>query len=456
LSAPDGARLARHPIVEATDSSTVCMRSVAAALRGQFIQPQALGPWLEHAAALLSHAGPGFNAWAVNRVLSLGGTPREAAQHISSAVLARHAVDIYAGLEGPYPAVLVGAPNGGVAHLATALQVPFLSQHFLTSFRHRKHPDDIAAYAQVGTELARSVLDRCPDLAIINHYDPLHDRFQVRWVNHIRYKLLDLPPIYRETIRHWLVPGGTIVFTECRYPWKQYQVAERHTFQLGGLGQLHDEEYQKDQPAIRARQLRDGSPFVGPWQLPLPQEIQPESEWGSLPELRTACERFAAENGYGFRCLSLEGPEDWSRLAFRAHLTLHRKAGRTAQGTMIDCFTQVNPVAGRLSSLLPLWLPFNCRDSLSFLSTVVPELPKGKPVLFSPVPNFADAFDTATLDEWAYALRGFDVRFLGITPQHYPSDLRALVAAAPELQRWCASHPARLDVSMCLEELATE
>jgi len=429
------------------------MRSVAAALRGEFFQPQDMPDWVAGLATLLGGLGRRFNVWAVDRSQSMTGIAPEVADRITSTDLAEHALGFYGRVQGPFDAVIVGAPNGGVAHLATALGAPFLSQHMLTSFRDHKHADDIHTYAEHGTELARRVLSRNADLAVVNHYDPLHDRFLVRWVNHIRYKLLDLPQAYREAIRFWLKPGGTIVFSDCRYPWRQYHVGERHTFQVGGLGGVTDEEFLSGRPEIEAVQRTERSPWVGGWRLDLPLEVQPESEWGTLPELRGACEAFARQSGYDFLPLTADHPEGFSLLAFHAHQALLRKAGLRPQGVLVDCFTQVNPVATRLSSLLPLWLPFNCTDSLDLMRRSVGEWPQDLPVLFAPLPNFAPAFDTVRLDVWLQVLGGLDVHLLGIDPRWYPEDLAGLFRFAPALKRWCEGHPAPVRAHLSPDEL---
>ena len=52
---------------------------------------------------------------------------------------------------------------------------------------------------------------------MVNHYDPLDDRFLVRWVNHIRHILLDLPTAYQMAIRRWLVHEGTLMYSDCCY-----------------------------------------------------------------------------------------------------------------------------------------------------------------------------------------------------------------------------------------------
>ena len=445
--------MSESKLLETTDSSAVCMRSVAGALRGEFVQPQDMPGWVAALAAVLGPLGRRFNMWVVNRSQSIAGVAPELADRITSSRLAEHALGFYRGVQGQFDAVIVGAPNGGVAHLANALGAPFLSQHLLTAFRDHKHADDICTYAEHGTTLARRVLSRNPDLAVVNHYDPLHDRFLVRWVNHIRYKLLDLPQAYREAIRTWLKPGGTIVFADCRFPWRQYRVGERHTLQVGGLGGVTDEEFLSGRPEIEAMQRAERSPWTGGWKLDLPLEVQPESEWGTLPELREACAGFAHQGGYSFVPLTAGHPEEFSLLALHAHQALLRKAGLQAQGILVDCFTHLNPVATRLSSLLPLWLPFNCADSLGFLRRCVEELPQGVPLLFAPVPNFAPAFDTVRLNAWLQVLDGWDVHLMGIDSRLYPEDLGGVFRFAPALKRWCEDHPAPVQARLSPDEL---
>ncbi len=208
-----------------------------------------------------------------------------------------------------------------------------------------------------------------------------------------------------------------------------------------------------DSPQIEAMQRREHSPFVGGWQSDLPVEVRPKSEWGTLPELREACQQYAREKGYRFLLLTGDRAEHFSRLAFRAHAAVLRKEGRKPQGTLLGCFTHVNPVATRLSALLPLWLSFNCTDSLSFLKGALAELPKERPVLFAPVPNFAPAFDTVRIESWLEALEGFDVHWLGIDPRHYPEDLAGLFRFMPVLRDWCKRNPAPVQARLSPQEL---
>ncbi len=441
--------------IQRMDSSAVAMRSVAAALRGRFLRAYEGTIGEEVLARGVALFGPRVSSWAIEQAVRGSGTDPSVAQRVCTADLARWAVGLYDGLEGPCEAVVLGAPNGGVANLAVALGVPFLSEHFVSAFRVRAHVDDIAAHRSQGDPLVRSILTRNPDLHLIQHYDPLHDRFLVKYVNHIRMKLLDLPQEYRTFIRARLRPGGTLVFVDCRYPWRQYRLGERHMFQVGGLGAVTDEEFIAGNPEIEALQRGERSPFVGGWALPgLPLEVQPESEWGTLPEFRAAAEEFARRHGYRFLPLVADHPQWYAELAFRAYARLCEKEGVEPQGVLIECFTQANPVAARRSRLLPLWLPWNCTDSLPFLRRMVAEFPDGKPVVFTPLANFTRTFDLAALEQYREILSGFPLIVLGMNPRLYPADPTSLFRTVRELERWCAAHPAPVEAHLTTAELA--
>ncbi len=435
--------------IETTDSSAVCMRSVAAALRGRFLDPFRLSALERAGLSAIALFGPEAVRRAVGYGVRNRGVDPSWADRITAARLARWAVSLYDGLDGPFDALLIGAPNGGVAHLAAALGVPFLSQHFLISFRDPTDPDDVRSYFEHGTGLARRILRREPMVAVINHYDPLHDRFLVRWVNHIRLKLLDLPDPYRAFIRERLRPGGTLIFIDCRYPWLQYRVGPRHTFQVGGLGDVSDREFLEGRPEIEALRSAPGG-----WSLPdLPLERQVESEWGAAPPLREVVEAFARANDYRFLALEGDHPEWYARLAFEVHRRLSEREGREPQGVLVEMFTQTNPAAPLRSRLLPLWLPFNCADSLRFLRRMRDRFPPDRPVLLTPVPNFVLTFDTAGWSAYQDALAGMDVQILGVRRRLFPSDPAGMWRPARALARWCQEHPDPVRVRLSVEEL---
>jgi hypothetical protein len=253
-------------------------------------------------------------------------------------------------------------------------------------------------------------------------------------------KLLDLPEPYVAFIQRHLRPGGTLLFMDCHFSWGQYRVGRRHYFQVGGLGGIADTEWVQGSPQVQQFLAAHGRRDQTAWALPFPWLSTAESEWGTLPPLRAAVEKFAAEHGYRWRVLHGNHPEDFSRLAFFAAYQAALNAEQEPAGVLVDCFTQTSPTAAIQAGLLPLWLPYNCVDSLDFLCRMAQSFPPGKPVLLAPVPSFAPAWDVARAEDWQAACGPeAGVTWIGASPAAYPVDLAGWFRLQPELQAWCTA-----------------
>lgn len=449
--------------IHKTDSSAVTMRSVAAALRGEFVDVWNIATLQQQALKVVSLAGKKTIIAAIERTLANSSADPSLAQRITTGALASWAISLYHDISGPFDVLIIGVPGGGVAHLATALGAPFLSQTFVSFYKDRQPADDVQTYLAHGAQFADAALQRNRDLAIINHYDPLHHRLWMKHANLIRYKLLNLPEAYKAFIHQKLRPGGTIIFTDCRYPWPMYFVGERHWLQIGGLGAVRPSDFVAGQhPEIAALQQAAGRKPVGNWGLDERTAFEmPESEWGALPPLHQRVAEFARENAYEFVALESPRPEHFSYLAFRVWRKVLRQANIEPQGVFLETTTQVAPAATRAAALLPVWLPGNSIDSLDFLKRVQRDFRlnldlRDKPVFWMPMPDFDEPFDMVSWDAWGAALKGLDMRPLGMRPQLYPMDPVALYAVRQELQNWTMAHSqpvtARATVDIVLQE----
>jgi len=254
-----------------------------------------------------------------------------------------------------------------------------------------------------------------------------------------------------------LRPGGTIFFSDCRYTWPMYFVGERCWFQVGGLGAVSPWEFIQGRPEISELQREAGSAPLGHWRLQGRMAFEmPESEWGSMPPFREMVQRFSRQHDYHF--VGLEGghPQDFSLMAFYVWQRMFEAAGIEPQGVLIETFTQVAPMATRLGALLPLWLPWNCEDSLEFLHKMAGLFPDDKPLLWLPLPNFVETFDMVPWEAWLQALDGMTVHPLGMHPHLYPVNPAALYGGREAIMAWVESHPAPVvnaaSVNTLLEE----
>jgi len=95
---------------------------------------------------------------------------------------------------------------------------------------------DVIKYFERSKNLASHITDSNPGVMTIQHFDPIHDGWLVRRVNHLRLKLIHMPEEYKKFILTHIKPGGDVVYLEGGAKWLRYQVGERNVFQVWWLG----------------------------------------------------------------------------------------------------------------------------------------------------------------------------------------------------------------------------
>lgn len=440
-------------LTESTESSSpIITRAIAAAHQGQFVDNYQLPGWQKTGARLLSRLPQHVTQFVTGRVQVLGGQDPRLLDSFSMNEMLRARLSDYAQLEGRFPALTIGVAQGGpTSSLSLALGGVFLPQAYVVSLRGGAYRGDVREYLHRSLESALRIARDNPSLLTIQHYDPVHDGWLTRFLNHMRFKLLDLPPVYAEFIRERLEPGGAIVYLEGGAGWLRYRVGERSVFQVGGWGGIPPEEFLERSERIERYAGRIGLTHTD-WRLTeYPLERGAESEWGSEPGLAEALERFCRAEGYRFVKIHMGQPHGFSRLAFAAMRHLLEREGREPAGILIEMFSQFDTAASFQSGLLPLWLVFNTRDSLEFLRQMRTQFPPNKPVFFSPLSTFSITPDLVPFEEWEAALPGFIN--VGAHKERYPADLQALADWSAPLHRWVEAHRQPVEARLSAEEL---
>ena len=364
--------------------------------------PPAAGPLL----SALRHVPEGLRRAVLELGLSVSlGRPASALDRFDLEVFFSTYTSRYPDRE--YPAMVLGSPGGGVAHLAALLGAPLLPDCGLLGVRHRIAPDDLESYLATGEEAARLL---APDgrFEVIVHYDPIHDRDLVGRAALLRVRLLSLPQAYREFIRRHLAPGGTLVLAEGTYTWPQVELAPGVWLQLGGLGGIPPGEYLSCYPP-------PGEPME-----------RRESEWGCPEGFAQAVRALAAEEGYPLVELPAAHPSDFSWLAFRAY----QAAGARGEVVLVDCFTTMDARFCLRTGVPPLHLPFHTQDALAFARDFLSGLQVER-VLLLLHPSFTPPPDLVPFPEWRAAL-GSEVEPL-VDERFWPQDPYAPFAAARKL-----------------------
>ena len=442
------------PLESPESSSPIVTRAVCAGLQGRTSDTYLFPTWQKVALGALGAFPQGAARFTISRFESITGLPPDVLDnfHIDDLIAMRLAD--YAGLSGPFPAIIAGATlSGATAYLSLTLGGPFLPQAFVVSLKHGSRTGDVDKYLHRSLDTALRIADENPNLMTIQHYDPVHDGWMTRFINHLRFKLLDLPLAYAEFIKSRLEPGGAVVYLDSGASWLRYRVGPRSVFQVGGWGGITPEEYLEGSERIRIYARKAGFKSTD-WKLKdFPLERGPESEWGSEPGLDTALEAFCKREGYRFVRIRLHNPDDFSRLAFTAAKRILDIEGRQPAGVLVEMFSQFDAHASRQAGLLPLWLIYNTSDSLGYLKKMRGQFPQGKPVFFSPLATFSLTPDLVPWKDWEAALAGLHWTNIGTRSSHYPADARALVKWVEPLRKWVAKNRNPIVTRLGAEEL---
>jgi hypothetical protein len=443
-----------YPLESPESSSPIVTRAVSAGLRGEFCNTYSFPAWQRWTLRLLGRFPQGAARFVISRFETFTGLEPAVLKEFTIDALAEERLGDYTGVNGPFPAVTIGAALGGAsAHLALALGGPFLPQAFVITLRGGSPDGDAQAYYRLSADLALEIARQDPAVFTIQHYDPVHDEWMTRYVNHLRFKLLDLPRAYSDYLLRNLEPGGAICYLDSQAKWLRYRVGERSVFQVGGWGGISAREFLEGSARLRSYCERVGLRY-GDWRLPdFPLEEGPESEWGCEAGLGEALERFCRVEGFRFVRIALPEPHDYSRLAFDAIARLLEIEGRRPAGALVEMFTQFDATAVRQSGLVPLWLIFNTFDSLAFLKSMWLKLPKDRPVFFTPLATFTQTPDLTPWQEWENALEGLDWRNIGTRSTHYPADALTLTNWAEPLHAWVNQHRHPIQGHLKAEEL---
>jgi len=437
-------------------SSPIVTRAVAAGLRGEFCDNYEFPVWQKKLLLLLGFLPQGIARFAISHFESITGLPLKVMDSFSLDELINQRLNDYAQLSGKFPAVIVGAAlSGATAYLSLTLNGPYLPQAFVVSLKLGSQTGDANEYLHRSLDAALRIADENKQLMTIQHYDPVHDGWMTRFINHLRFKLIDLPPSYIDFIKSRLEPGGAVVYLECGASWLRYRVGPRSVFQLGGWGGISAEEYITGSDRIN-NYAKSAGLKITDWKIMKYQlEHGPESEWGSEPGLDAALEAFCNREGYRFVRVSLSHPNDFSYLAFSAAQKLLDKENRQPAGVLVEMFSQFDANAARQTGLLPLWLIYNTRDSLDYLNEMRSKFPIGKPVFFSPLATFSITPDLVPWKDWEAALVDYQWINIGTRPSHFPADARALVKWVEPLRQWVRENRMPITGWLEAEELLT-
>lgn len=442
-------------LLESTESSSpIITRAVAAGLRGEYCDNYILPAWQKYLLRTLTLFPQSLSQEVISRFQTISGLPPTLLSNFKFDELINERINDYANIAGQFSCITLGAALGGAtSYISQVLGSPFLPQAFVITLKGGSPKGDVNQYFQRTAKQALEIAETNPELITIQHFDPIHDGWLTRFVNHLRFKLITIPKGYIDFIRNKLMDGGTVVYLDGQAEWLRYKLGPRSYFQVGGWGDVSPQEFIDGSPRIQAYIYRTGLKNSN-WKLEgYPLEVGPESEWGSEPGLAEALQTFCEEEGYKFVHIRLRHPNDFSKLAFKTAEYLLDKTGSKPTGVLVEMFTQFDSQAAIRSGLLPLWLIFNTKDSLDYLREMRVRFPTNKPVFFSPLSTFSITPDLVPWSDWGSALEGLDWVNIGTRSSHYPADPLTIVNWTDSLRSWVEENPQPLECTIDPQEL---
>jgi hypothetical protein len=276
-------------VVASFDSASVLHAATAAALEGQPFRN--LG---SSALAGLAVRAAGRLPWSVLRGVytrigaSEGINPRRLGDVDLAGVAASFAKRYP---KRRYPAILLGASNGALMHLAAAMQVPWLPGTVLVPVGHVGDTDRPDEAMEFGRSVAPALLDRNPDVVLHRMHDQLQDVLMAERMSYLRVNWRRLPDAYANFVDNQLAVDGTVVLVNDRSSWPVTRIGPRHVFQAGGRGGTPPEG------------------FLARPHTPRSDDEAAESEWGLDPDFAEDVRAWCGRRGYHYAEMSYDGPQ---------------------------------------------------------------------------------------------------------------------------------------------------
>ena len=399
-------------VVASFDSASVLHAGLAAALRGERFPNLGHGP-----AAAFAVRTAGRLPWPLLRRIytRIGASEGLDPARLGDLDLASVAEWLANGYPPRrYPGVLVGSSNGALAHLAAALQVPWLPGTVLVPVARTGDPHRPLDALRFGERVAAPLLARNPDVVLHHMHDQVQDELMVARMTYFRVKWRALPTAYARFLAEQLAPGAPVVLVEDRSTWPVVTVGERHVFQTGAQGGLEAQAY-LDRP-----------------DTPRPDAEAAEAEWGADPGLASSLAAWCASAGHPLIRLTYQGPQAPASAVAEVLRTWYRSRGEPADRLLVPSFVLADPWTAIATATVPFWAFFAVQPALRALESYLrSRVDAGDPYRAVDVLLFQHGVDSegiAAPEEWLDVVRrsGARARLLALDAHRFPHDIATL------------------------------
>lgn len=255
-----------------------------------------------------------------------------------------------------YPGVVLGSPHGSAAHLATAMDVPWLPAEFemTVSWPHGAVEDAAGALAH-GTAVVGRLLAANPDVAVRQVHDPAARGVVAGCVITLVVRWRTLPEAYRQFLATCLAPRAPVLLVKDSRTWPVLDVGLRHSFQIGGPASgLEPDDYRPCNEWL-ARVLRGTGGDGARWRAPAVVCPTGFAEHSVEPAFEESLRQWAGQVGRPVHRVLYSRPEALSAAIADIYRDWLRAAGKTGNRCVVECGRLLDPWQVVRAGLVPYW-----------------------------------------------------------------------------------------------------
>jgi hypothetical protein len=167
---------------------------------------------------------------------------------------------------------------------------------------------------------------------------------------YFRVKWHRVPEAYQRFLWRCLRPGAPVVIVRDTSTWPVTRYGDRHVFQVGAQGGMTAEQY-----------------LVGP-DLPRPNEIAPEAEWGFADPLLDAVRAWAEAAQHPVVQITYHHPQHPASAVADTMRTWLRERGEPAQRLLVSSFIVQDPWRTIATGSVPFWTYFPVAEAADDLA----------------------------------------------------------------------------------------
>ena len=395
-------------VIASFDSASVLHAGLVAALEGRPFSnlgnPEPLGRLIRIATRM---------PWPILREIyrRIGGSegiPPDQLRRVDMAAVAAAFAGAFPGRR--YPAVLIGASNGALVHLAAAMQIPWLPQTVLIPVGRTGDPHPADQALEFGRRWGADLLAANPDVALHQMHDAAQDELMIARMAYFRVKWQRLPEAYARLLTERLRPGAPVFVAEDRLTWPCTRVDQRHWFQTGGLGGLSPQDHLS-------------APYA-----PEPDGPAPEAEWGVEPGFVAAIKDWCEAHDHPFVPISYRGPQQPAAAVADMFRSWFRARDERSDDLIIPSFILGDPWRTINRALVPFWTYFPVQEAVSALDAYLTEAEPYRKVFVLGFQHGAESPGVAGPEDFRAVItrHGAEPVLLGTRPQDWPHDIGSL------------------------------